>query len=82
MASEMMSINVLAPVFILASGVPVILPERSSTRVMSVGLVIISGAAVRASVTFSEPSQSIRSALITLFELVIPIYLFYNLLLG
>ena len=70
---EMMSMKVFAPVFMLVSGVPVILPERSSTSAMSVGVEIISGAAVRASVTFREPSQSILSALITLLEFVIPI---------
>ena len=69
----MMSMKVFAPVFMLVSGVPVILPERSSTSAMSVGVEIISGAAVRASVTFREPSQSILSALITLLEFVIPI---------
>ena len=57
----------------LASGVPVMLPERSSTSAMSVGLVMISGAAVRARVTRKDPSQSIRSWLMTLFEFVIPI---------
>ena len=71
--SEMISINVLAPVFMLASGSPVMLPDRSSTRAMSVGLVTISGAAVSARVTFRDPSQSMRSILITLLELVIPI---------
>ena len=35
---EMMSMKVLAPVFMLASGVPAILPERSRIRAMSVGL--------------------------------------------
>ena len=49
------------------------LPERSSTSAMSVGLVMISGAAVRARVTRKDPSQSIRSWLMTLFEFVIPI---------
>ena len=71
--SAMMSMKVLAPVFILASGVPVMLPERSSTRTMSVGFAIISGAAVSASVTRREPSQSIRSRFISLLEFVTPI---------
>lgn len=69
----MMSMKVFAPVFILASGVPVILPERSRTSAISVGLEMMSGAAVRASVTFKDPSQSMRSVLISLFEFVIPI---------
>ena len=56
-----------------AGGVPVMLPERSNTSAISVGLVTMSGAAVRAKVTFREPSQSIRSALRTLLEFVIPI---------
>ena len=72
-ASAMISIKVLAPSFMLASGVPVMLPERSKTRTMSVGLATMSGAAVRARVTFREPSQSIRSVLMTLFEFVTPI---------
>ena len=69
----MISINVFAPAFILTSGVPAILPERSRTRAISTGLDMISGAAVSASVTFKEPSQSICWVLITLFEFVIPI---------
>ena len=36
-ASSMMSMKVLAPAFMLASGAPLILPERSSTSTMSVG---------------------------------------------
>ena len=36
-ASSMMSIKVLAPSFMLASGAPAMLPERSSTSTMSVG---------------------------------------------
>ena len=36
-ASSMISINVLAPAFMLASGAPDMLPERSSTSAMSVG---------------------------------------------
>ncbi len=48
------------------------LPERSSASTISVGLVRISGAAVGASVTRKEPSQAMRSALRTLFELVTP----------
>ena len=40
-------------------GVPVMLPERSSTRTMSVGFDMMSGAAVSARVTRSEPLQSI-----------------------
>ena len=67
--------NVFTPSFMLASGVPAMLPERSRTSAISVGLVIISGAAVSASVTLSDPSQSILSVLITLFELVRPILL-------
>ena len=66
----MMSMNVFAPTFILASGVPAILPERSKTRTMSVGFEEISGLAARASVTFNVPLQSIWSTLICLFELV------------
>src|SRR5699024_5961105 len=46
-ASSMMSINVLAPALRLARGGPAILPERSRTRTMSVGLEAISGAAAR-----------------------------------
>lgn len=68
----MMSMKVLAPSFIFAIGSPVMLPERSRTSAMSVGLVAMSGAAVSASVTRSEPSQSMRSALTSLLELVIP----------
>ena len=67
--------NVFTPSFMLASGVPAMLPERSRTSAISVGLVIISGAAVSASVTLSDPSQSILSVLITLLELVRPILL-------
>ena len=74
-ASAMISINVFAPVFILARGVPAILPERSNTRTISVGLEMISGAAVRESVTRRDPSQSMRVALMTLFEFVTPIVL-------
>ena len=77
--SAMMSIKVLAPVFMLESGVPVMLPERSSTRTISVGLVIISGAAVSASVTRSDPSQSILLRFISLLELVTPICVFLPL---
>ena len=44
-----MSMNVFAPAFMLASGTPLILPEQSSTRAMSVGLETMSGAAVSAS---------------------------------
>ena len=69
----MISMNVSAPAFILVSGVPVILPERSSTSAISVGLVTISGAAVSARVTRRVPSHSIRSTLIVLLELVMPI---------
>lgn len=47
--------------------------ERSSTSAISVGLVIISGAAVSARVTRRVPSQSIRSTLTVLLELVMPI---------
>ena len=71
-ASSMMSIKVFAPSFMLASGTPSMLPERSSTNTMSVGLETISGAAVNASVTRKEPSQGIRSVLITLLEFVTP----------
>lgn len=60
----------------LASGLPVMLPERSNTRTMSVGLEEISGAAANAKVTFNVPLQSMRSTLICLFELVIPIMCF------
>ena len=49
------------------------LPERSSTRAISTGFDRISGAAVRASVTFSVSPQSICPVLSTLFEFVIPI---------
>ena len=72
-ASSIISINVFAPAFILARGDPAMLPERSSTRAMSVGFEEISGAAERARVTFSIPWQSIRLTLICLFEFVIPI---------
>ena len=71
--SAMISIKVFAPAFILARGVPAILPERSSTRAISTGFDIISGAAVRASVTFSVSPHAICPVLSTLFEFVIPI---------
>ena len=69
----MISIKVFAPAFILARGGPAILPERSSTRAISTGFDIISGAAVRASVTFSVSPHAICPVLSTLFEFVIPI---------
>ncbi len=49
-ASLMISINVFAPSFKLASAEPLMLPERSSTSTISVGLETISGAAVSDSV--------------------------------
>ena len=57
----------------LVSGLPDILPERSSTSTMSVGVLLMSGEADSASVTFKEPEQSIRSMLMVLFELFSPI---------
>ena len=72
-ASSMMSINFFAPFFMLVSGLPDILPERSSTSTMSVGVLLMSGEADSASVTFKEPEQSIRSMLMVLFELFSPI---------
>ena len=56
----MMSINFFAPFFMLVSGLPAMLPERSSTSTMSVGVLLMSGEADSASVTFKEPEQSIR----------------------
>ena len=72
--SEMMSINVFAPSFMSASGAPLMLPEQSSASTMSVGLVTISGAAVRARVILNEPSQHIAAVSATLLELVTPIW--------
>lgn len=74
-ASSMMSMKVLAPSFMAARGVPIMLPERSSTSTMSVGLEMISGAAVRARVTRRAPPQGMRSVLMTLLEFVTPIVL-------
>ena len=51
------------------------LPERSRTKTISVGLEEISGAAESASVTFSVPLQLICVASICLLELVTPIVL-------
>ena len=72
-ASSMISINVSAPAFMFSRGLPAMLPDRSSTRTISAGLAEISGAAERARVTFSVPSQSICDRLISLLEFVIPI---------
>lgn len=58
-ASSMISMKVFAPTFRSARGWPAMLPERSSTSTMSVGLVEMSGAADRARVTFKVPPQSI-----------------------
>ena len=71
-ASSMRSIKVLAPSFKFASGLPVMLPERSRTRTISVGLETMSGAAVSARVTRRAPSQRMRSVLMTLLEFVTP----------
>ena len=57
-ASSMMSMKVSAPAFMLARGRPVMLPDRSRTRTMSVGLDMMSGAAVRARVTLLGASPS------------------------
>ena len=65
-----------APAFIFARGLTVMLPERSNTKTISVGFEVISGEAERARVTFSVPSQSMRSTFIYLFELVTPINVF------
>ena len=73
MASAMMSMKVLAPSFRFARGSPCMLLERSRVRTMSVGSVIISGAAVRDNVTSREPSQAIWFGLMVLLELVTPI---------
>ena len=73
--SSIISIKVFAPSFILARGLPVMLPERSSTRTMSVGLEEISGAAESPRVTFTIPSQSILETSISLFAFVMPITL-------
>lgn len=54
-ASSIISIKVFAPAFILARGDPVILPERSSTKTISVGFEAMSGAAESARVTFKVP---------------------------
>lgn len=56
----------------MARGVPAILPERSRTSAISTGFDMISGAAVRASVTFNVSPHSICPVLSTLFEFVIP----------
>ena len=72
-ASSMISINVSAPAFMFSRGLPAMLPDRSSTRTISAGLAEISGAAERARLTFSVPSQSICDRLISLLEFVIPI---------
>lgn len=58
-ASSIMSMNVLAPIFMFAKGAPVMLPERSSTKTISVGFETMSGAAVKASDTRRDPSQEI-----------------------
>ena len=47
----MISMKAFAPSFRLASAEPAMLPERSSTSTISVGLAMISGAAVSDSVT-------------------------------
>ena len=60
--SEMISIKVLAPTFISAKGAPLMLPERSSTRTISVGFSTISGAAVRARVILKVSPQHIAEA--------------------
>ena len=72
-AWSMMSIKALAPSFMFSSGLPAMLPERSSTSTISVGLDEISGEAESARVTFSVPSQSICVTFICLFAFVIPI---------
>ena len=72
-ASSMISMKVLAPSFMLASGVPLMLPERSSTRTMSAGFSKISGAAVIARETLAVPSHFMVSTLIFLLELMMPI---------
>ena len=57
-ASSMMSIKVSAPDFIFASGLPAMLPERSSTRTISTGLLVISGAAASERIIWKRPSQA------------------------
>ena len=72
-ASARMSMKVFAPSFMLARGVPAMLPERSRTRAMSVGLAMMLGAAVSARVTCRDPSQSTRRTLTVLLAFVTPI---------
>ena len=68
--------DAFAPSFILASGSPAILPERSSIRTMSVGLDTISGAAVSDSKILKEPPHSIFDKFSSLLEFVTPIFSF------
>lgn len=56
-------------------GLPAMLPERSRTRTISVGWLLMSGEAASASVTLREPEQSIWSVLMILLELLRPIVL-------
>ena len=74
-ASSIMSIKVFAPIFMFSRGTPAILPERSRTRAISVGLDAMSGAAARARVTVRVPSQLIWVWEICLLEFTIPIKL-------
>ena len=69
--------NFFAPFFKFASGLPDMLPERSKTRMISVGLVKIFGSAVKESLTLNVPPQSMLETFNSLFELVIPIELTY-----
>ena len=71
----MISMNLSTPLFKLESGLPDMLPERSSISTMSVGFVMISGSPVSDSFILKIPPQSILEALISLLELVIPILL-------
>ena len=71
-ASAMMSTNASAPFFILVNASPVILPERSSTRTMSVGFVIISGDAVSDNVTSTVPSHKMLFVLTVLLAKLTP----------
>lgn len=69
----MMSMKVSAPSFMLASGTPAILPDRSSTSTISTGFSTILGAAERPNCTPSWPPQRISCWSMILLELVMPI---------
>ena len=71
-ASSMMSMNTLAASFRLGR-LCAILPERSRISTISVGFVVMSGAAVSASVTLNVLPQGMAVTFVTFVELVIPI---------